>query len=445
MSVDVRSPLPLVASLIVLALATAPAAAGPYPDEVKSVRILDTTTLRTRPDGGADKVGVIRKGTRAPVRAEAPAGNGCERRWIELEPRGWACETALEPTTEPPFERVVGELDTLIADVGDGAAPAVSGKYGIVRGSNVVAYGSADDAASGVNGRALTGKNSVRLRGSVTIDGRRFMRIGRGELIDASAVRRTSPSEFHGVLIADAARMPAWARSRHGSKRTPVTVYDAPARRAARVGELAPRAVVTIVESSPDGRYARVGDAQWVRRTDLRVSERTAPPDSAEPGEKWFDVDLDEQVLVAYEGERPVYATLVSTGKREHRTPTRVTRISSKLEARTMRNDTGDVYSVADVPWTMYYDHRYALHGSYWHDGFGGERSHGCINLAPRDARALYHWSSPDVPPGWTAVYGGLQSPGSLVRVRSHRHPEPALRGYARTLRDRRVFAISAE
>ena len=85
----------------------------------------------------------------------------------------------------------------------------------------------------------------------------------------------------------------------------------------------------------------------------------------------------------------------------------------------------------------MYYDRDFALHTSYWHDGFGSPRSHGCVNLAPRDARILYQWSSPDVPPGWTAVYGDEDHPGSLVRVRSHRDPEPAYRGYARTMHDR--------
>src|SRR5262249_61126793 len=96
-----------------------------------------------------------------------------------------------------------------------------------------------------------------------------------------------------------------------------------------------------------------------------------------------------------------------------------------------------DLYSVADVPWTMYYDGHFALHTSYWHDGFGYPLSHGCINLAPRDARVLYQWSSPDVPPGWTSVYRDEDTPGSLVRVRSKRVPDPPFRGYAAKLHER--------
>jgi hypothetical protein len=151
-------------------------------------------------------------------------------------------------------------------------------------------------------------------------------------------------------------------------------------------------------------------------------------------------------VLVAYEGERPVYATLVSTGKWEHATPTVISRVSSKLLTASMNNDRGkERYAVADVPWTMYYDNSYALHTSYWHDGFGGPRSHGCINLAPRDARVLYEWSSPDVPPGWIAVYGDEDNPGSMVRVRSReaRASEPEFRGYAKRLHNRTMVASS--
>ena len=179
-------------------------------------------------------------------------------------------------------------------------------------------------------------------------------------------------------------------------------------------------------------------DYQKVAAADVRVATVAAPPAGVADGERWFDVDLDEQVLVAYEGATPVYATLVSTGKRKHRTPTGITRIKAKLERATMNNDDGEVYSVADVPWTMYYaDKGYALHTAYWHDGFGGPRSHGCVNLAPHDARVLYHWSSPDVPPGWVAVYGDENNPGSLVRVRSRKVPEPAFRGYARRMLDK--------
>ena len=38
-------------------------------------------------------------------------------------------------------------------------------------------------------------------------------------------------------------------------------------------------------------------------------------------------------------------------------------------------------YSIEDVPWIMYFNGGFALHGAFWHSSFGHERSHGCVNL----------------------------------------------------------------
>jgi hypothetical protein len=86
------------------------------------------------------------------------------------------------------------------------------------------------------------------------------------------------------------------------------------------------------------------------------------------------------------------------------------------------------------VPWTQFFysEEDLALHTAYWHDNFGQQRSHGCVNLAPRDARWLYYWSDPQVPPGWTSSTGVVESPGSVVRVRSAAVPEPEWKGYAK-------------
>src|SRR5262249_44550785 len=121
----------------------------------------------------------------------------------------------------------------------------------------------------------------------------------------------------------------------------------------------------------------------------------------------------------------------------KHHTPTEIARIFAKHDTAHMdSNPTTDdkTYSVAEVPWTMFYDHGFALHGSYWHDEFGDQLSHGCVNIAPRDARLLYAWAAPAMPPGWTSVYADATMPGSLVRIRSSHGPEPELRGYAREM-----------
>jgi L,D-transpeptidase catalytic domain len=394
----------------------------PYRIGIESVEILRTVAVRKEPNSDAAILGIITKGTHAGVIDAVAAGSECGR-WIAIAPRGWVCENAVEPSEAAPTPATEATFDD------DGQVPNL-GVYGLVRGANATAYASGSDVLADA-GRALAGSNTVRAVGVAVVDGRRFWRTTQGQLIDEASIVQLSPSRWKGVAIADPKAMPAWVRLGK-----PIKTYATPSLRGTVDGELAPRMVVTILEES-DGGFVRVGDTAWVERRALRVATVAKPPEGTGSDEKWFDIDRDEQVLVAYEGERPVYATLVSTGKYQHETPTSVARIASKLEHAVMTSDKETVYSVADVPWTMYYDRDFALHTSYWHDGFGSPRSHGCVNLAPRDARILYRWSSPDVPPGWTAVYGDEDHPGSLVRVRSVRDPEPSFRGYARTMHDK--------
>jgi len=415
----------------------APAADPLYADGVRSVQFAATTVLRKDPSSTADKIGVIAKDTRAKPAHAAPAGHGCAIRWIEIAPRGWACESVLVPSEDEPTP----PRTTSLRD--DDDADDASAVYGAVFGKDVPAFASRADAEAGQNARVLTGATSVRARAVVNVDGRRYWITTAGELIDAASISTISPSKFRGIALDAATTLPlAWTHA-HGKPRGPVKIRDMPSADGAIIGELAPRTVITIAESSADGTYVQVAETGWIARADLRIAERAAPPPGTGADEKWFDIDLDQQVLIAYEGVRPVYATLVSTGKHDHRTPPGIARVASKLASANMVSEKRDIYAVAEVPWTMYYDHNFALHTAYWHDGFGDPRSHGCVNLAPRDARLLYQWASPDVPPGWTAVYGDADAPGSLVRVRSHDVPEPAFRGYARTLQERATLTAS--
>ena len=74
----------------------------------------------------------------------------------------------------------------------------------------------------------------------------------------------------------------------------------------------------------------------------------------------------------------------------------------------TMRRGSG-AYELRDVPWIQYFAAGYALHGAYWHDVFGVPRSHGCINLAPIDARYVFMWTEPSVPEGWHGFNVGAE------------------------------------
>ena len=51
-------------------------------------------------------------------------------------------------------------------------------------------------------------------------------------------------------------------------------------------------------------------------------------------------------------------------------------------------------YYLENVPYVMYFFEDYALHGAYWHNNFGYQMSHGCVNIAPSDAGWIYNWSA---------------------------------------------------
>jgi len=163
-----------------------------------------------------------------------------------------------------------------------------------------------------------------------------------------------------------------------------------------------------------DGYYLREGPRMVV------VPELKEFPTWATKGRKWIDVSILRQTLVAYEGTRPVFATMVSTGadglgdpKETHSTVLGAFLIHTKHVSVTMRgNEPGDTYDLQDVPYAQFFHEGYALHGAYWHDGFGTPRSHGCINLSPQDAAWLFAWTDPEVPKGW---HGKLQLRGGTL------------------------------
>jgi lipoprotein-anchoring transpeptidase ErfK/SrfK len=131
-------------------------------------------------------------------------------------------------------------------------------------------------------------------------------------------------------------------------------------------------------------------------------------------------------VLVAYQWKQPRYVSLVSTGRKKtpspelsYRTPKGLHRIRGKHLTSTMDNDEpGEPpYSLEDVPYVMYFKGAYAFHSAFWHDRFGRPRSHGCINLAPYDAKWLYNWAGPDLPETWHGGSATEENPGTWVYV----------------------------
>jgi len=133
-------------------------------------------------------------------------------------------------------------------------------------------------------------------------------------------------------------------------------------------------------------------------------------------GEKWIDVNLTTQRLVAYEGDRAVYSAIVSTGTAEHPTVTGRYRIQRKYRYDDMSYP--GYYHLPDVPHVIYFYSGYAIHGAYWHNNFGTPMSFGCVNLSLADAQWLFDWTAPALPPGYNVIYSSASNPGTSVVIR---------------------------
>jgi lipoprotein-anchoring transpeptidase ErfK/SrfK len=118
----------------------------------------------------------------------------------------------------------------------------------------------------------------------------------------------------------------------------------------------------------------------------------TEPPAG---GDRWIDVDLSSQTLIAYQGSTPVLHTLISAGTLQHPSPVGTFNVYLKLVSQDMY---GPGYYLPDVPYVMYFYSGYAIHGAYWHNNFGQPMSHGCINLPIPEAGWLFQWSPMGIP-----------------------------------------------
>lgn len=135
-------------------------------------------------------------------------------------------------------------------------------------------------------------------------------------------------------------------------------------------------------------------------------------PDVSE-ADKRIEVRLNDQLVLAYERDRLVFATRASTGGRL-RSGTYTTPVGDYItyhKRPTRHMAAGDLassgFDLPGVPWVLYIkSNGTALHGTYWHNDYGRPRSHGCINLTPQAAKWLYRWTIPTVPPDKPLVYG---------------------------------------
>ena len=253
---------------------------------------------------------------------------------------------------------------------------------------------------------------------TIAENGTTYARTVRGRFIPADALAPAKPSAFEGALIDARLPLPVAFVVAGGTRILGRRGADGPLRELEATSRYDRFAVLeeTIYKGQ---RYVRIGEGRYLPARAVDVARAVAPPADLQPGERWIDVSLTDQTLVAYEGAEPVFATLVSSGREGHETPTGAFRIYGKHVTITM-DDTlaGDeAYSIEDVPWTEYFKEGYALHAAFWHDRFGRVHSHGCVNLSPADARRLFFWTGPHLPAGLHGIVATKANPGTRVVI----------------------------
>jgi hypothetical protein len=253
---------------------------------------------------------------------------------------------------------------------------------------------------------------------------RRFAITTDGRLLPTDKLRAATGSVFHGQDLRDSGLPVAFGWKNAGRFWTLERGRLVPGRALAR-REFVP--LTGAVRLMAGARMVETRDGHWLRSDDLRIAMKPSElPKYAQRDRRWLDVSILNQLLVAWEGDRPVFATLVSTGKdglgdpsRTLSTPQGTFRIQQKHVTTSMDSTAADdEFELREVPWVMYFKGGYAVHAAYWHDDFGRKRSHGCINLSPIDARHVFEWSLPDVPEHWHGAYASESfGPGTLIRI----------------------------
>ncbi len=255
-------------------------------------------------------------------------------------------------------------------------------------------------------------------------EGRRYGLANDLTLVPTDRLRPIQGSDFHGVEIGKDIELPFAFVRRAGARRYR---FDREKNKLLDAGEAPYRATFALTGKQKFFRgrlHYETKDGGYLSDLDAsRIDPAKKMPGWGKKGERWLDVNITKQTLVAYDGEEPVFATLVSTGEaglgdHENTTATKrgIFRIHTKHVSATMSSDeVGEEFELRDVPYVQYFEEGYALHGAYWHDRFGTPKSHGCINLSPEDARRIFYFTEPSVPVGWHGVLKPLT--GTVVFV----------------------------
>jgi hypothetical protein len=382
------------------------------PSAVRSVQVIENDArVRAEPSANARLRGRLKGGQRLGFirRVQGPGCGGGG--WIQLAEDAYVCEGDVTVSSLAPSARRQPDM------TGGDPNGILPYRYVFIKRDGTRAFHHPADSGARAAAKVYRRGFSFPVVSRLDYLGETFLQTWAGLYVRESQVNDATPSTFQGARVSSAAQLGSvgWTIAE-------AAVHQEPGQQSPELRRIPKHTQLRISGVSDD--WLALADGGFVPTRLVRQPQPTQPPPEVGSRSPWIDIDLSRQVITFYRGDMPVMASLTSTGTEEtdRHTPTGTFRIRHKLALGTMdRTDFPDPeedYSLEGIPWVQYFQGSNALHAAFWHQEFGRRRSHGCVNLAPRDAQFAFDFTSPELPVGWSEVRSSEADPGTIVRVR---------------------------
>jgi hypothetical protein len=216
-------------------------------------------------------------------------------------------------------------------------------------------------------------------------DGQTYYLVNYGWM-NGQDLQMLTPSTFSGILLTRQVIFPfGWVLADTQS----VTMAGAPLQTYKRY-----QVVHEVSVAAQKTGYIPIGPNEWLPEAAVTLVNPAVPAEAGPNTCRFIYANLATQTLSVYDKCKLIYATLISSGKNSWTFEGRFA-ILYKVDYSSITppaSSTSDYY-IEGVPYFMTYSGNFGFHAAYWHDAFGSAASHGCINLAPADAKWLYDWA----------------------------------------------------
>ncbi|MGK3995499.1 L,D-transpeptidase [Sorangium sp. So ce1024] len=412
--------------------------------------------IRAAPRSKSQWIGQLTIGGSVPLKSAEPVrGSGDCPAFYAVEPRGYVCVDGERATLDPadPMLKTLAVHAPLV----DQPLPYHYGEsLGLKRLLQVEGLETPTWPAGIHDRRHMTvrPRSSVAWTREIEAGGATWLWAADLTFVPKDKVKPYEPATFQGVHLTAEARLPIAFFRRKPRPKYRLTEAgqlektDAVWERLDRVeltGKSRRVGKRTYLETRDDGHWVLDRDAVVVKPRKTRnpwgrpirldaggAPEAPAPVDG--PRNTWIEIAALEGWLIAYEDDRPVFATLISAGRNgaeelektetesvvpPSTTPLGQYRINRKWVTKTLITPhvNADDWIEAEVPWSQHFFSKYLVHAAYWHNNWGDGQSGGCVNLSPVDAKWLFHWTEPPVPEGWHAVQVTRKDPSTRLVI----------------------------